>query len=260
MRKAVSILSVVTYLTMTVAVTGCSVQTGDVSAKAGRTEGTEVAELKIPYDPKKPKIALVVEPFIASQSVVTWTNDEGGAVPIGDKMAAQLITALSKVGNFVLYDSRSTKKVSAPPKGKGPYYITAVLTELNENAEAEADSKGASLGGLGVLAGIAGAVTGNRGLGWTGFGLAVANPTYQKNHAKRKGVVAFDAKIVEKSTGRIITSFESAGTFTSESEAVGASLFGIGGSKAVAASSALGQALRVAMNDAVQKSADELLQ
>ncbi len=248
------------YLLAPMVLGACSVQTGDVRAKEGRTESTQVEEFRVPYDPTKPKVVLVVEPFVASQSVVTWTNNEGGAVPIGDKMAAQLVTALSRIGNFVLYDHKSANKAVVPKKGKGPYYIKATLTELNENAESEADSKGGSLGGVGVLTGIAGAVTGNSGLGWTGFGLAVANPTYQKNHAKRTGVVAFDVQITEKGTGRIVGSFESAGTFTSESEAAGASLFGIGGSNAVAAQSALGQALRTAMNVAVKKTIETVNQ
>ena len=237
----------------------CSVQTGDVSAKAGRTESTTVEELRIPYQATKPKMVLVVEPFVTSQAVVTITHGESGSVPLADKMAAQLVTALSKVGNFMLYDHRSEKKISLPKGSKGPYYVRATLTELNENAESEADTKGGSLGGVGLLTGIAGAITGNRALGWTGFGLAAANPTYEKNHAKRTGVVAFDVQIVEKSTGRIVTSFDCAGTFTSESASAGGSLFGIGGAKAVSNSSAIGQALRAAMNDAVQKSADSLL-
>ena len=237
----------------------CSVQTGDVTAKEGRTESTQVEEVHVPFDASKPKVILIVEPFVASQSVVSWTNGEGGAVPIGDKMAAQLTTALSRVGNFVLYDHASAGKIAVFKKGKGPFTIKATLTELNENAEAEADSHGGSLGGVGLLTGVAGAVTGNRALGWTGFGLAAANPTYEKDHAKRTGVVAFDVQITDKRSGRIIGSFESSGTFTSESAAVGASLFGIGGSKAVVAQSALGQALRAAMNDAVRKTMEAVL-
>jgi curli biogenesis system outer membrane secretion channel CsgG len=237
--------------------TGCSVQTPDAKAEAGRTESTEVQEVKIPYDPQRKKFVLVVEPFQTSQSVITWTDNEGGAVPIGDKMAAQLTTALSNVGNFVLFD-KSTKKVPVRKGERGPFVLRATLTELTENAETESESTGGSLGGVGLLTGIAGAVTGNRALGWTGYGLAVANPTYGEASAMKKGVVAFDIQIVEKNTGRIVKSFSSAGTFKSAAVAKGGSLFGIGRTKTASASSAIGQALRIAMNDAVQKTYDSL--
>jgi len=257
--KSLELKKLVGVLLVGCLMTGCSVGVGDVRANEGRTASAEIEQIVIPYNDAKSTAVLIVEPFVASQRVVTWTNKQGGGVPIGDSMAAQLVTALSNVGNFHLYDHRSASNVQVPPNGKGPYLLRATLTELNEDAESEASSRGGSLGGVGVLTGIAGAVTGNRGLGWAGYGVGVANPTYRRSKARRTGVVAFDLQIVEKNTGRIVASFESSGTFTSESEAAGASLFGIGGANAAQASSALGQALRAAMNDTVRKSVDTLL-
>ncbi len=236
---------------------GCALKPlGDVTAESGRPASAAVDIISIPYDPAKPKYVLVVEPFKSSQDVITVTHGEAGSVPVTDKMAAQLVTALSKVGNFVIYQKASQAKVG---KGqKGPYILTATLTEFNEAAEGQAESTDVSLGGVGAVMGIAGAVSGNSGLGWTGAGLAAANPSYHEGSSSVKGMVAFDVQVVEKSTGRIVNSFEAAGTFKSEAGSKGIGLFGISNQKAAFASSAIGQALRAAMNDAVKKTVDAL--
>ncbi len=69
---------------------------------------------------------------------------------------------------------------------------------------------------------------------------------------RRTGSVAMDLQIISPDTGRIVGSFVSSGRFTSESATSGASLFGVGGGSAFAASS-LGQASRAALNDAVRQ-------
>ena len=240
--------------------TGCSLNNKmDVKVEAGRPESAQVELVSIPYDPSKPRSVLVIEPFEASQSVVILSNGPGGTVPVGDQMAAQLSTALSKVGNFILYDEKYAGKIRLKKGERGPYVVRATLTEFNEVAEAEAESSGASLGLLGAVAGIAGAVSGTRGLMWSGAGVAAANPSYHESESSRKGMVAFDVKIIERNTGRIIGSFDASGTFKAQSATNGISLFGIGNAKAKFASSAIGQALQVAMNEAV-KGAVETLQ
>ena len=237
---------------------GCSMSPMDVRAEGGRPEASEVSVISLPYDSSKPKFVLVVEPFQSSQSVLTITHGEAGSVPLGDKMASQLITALSGVKNFIIYDKRAANKISLKKGEKGPYLVSATLTEFNENAEGAAESNGGSLGQAGAVTGIAGAITGNRSLTWTGAGIAAANPTYESDHTMKKGMVAFDVKIVDKKTGRIISSFEASGTFKAESQGKNISLFGIGSKQSQFASSAIGQALRMAMNDAVMKSVDSL--
>jgi curli biogenesis system outer membrane secretion channel CsgG len=230
----------------------------DVRAEAGRPAGSEISMVSIPYDPSRPKYVFIVEPFSTSQSVVSFTTGEAGQVPVGDKMAAQLVTALSRVGNFVLYDHRSASRVKLRKGEKGPYLIKATLTEFNENAEAAAEDNSFSLGGIGAVMGIAGAIADKPGLMWTGAGLAAANPGIENSASMKKGMVAFDTQITEKNSGRIIASFEAAGTFKAESAVNGYSLFGFSNRKAQFASSALGQALRMAMNDAVQKTSDSV--
>jgi len=258
MRKN-SLVIVITSLAIAF-LSGCSApKVGNVQAEEGRPESAQVSTLSIPYDPTKPKVVLVVEPFRSSSEVITFTRGEAGSVPINDKMSAQLVTALSNVGNFVLYDNLSSKKISVKKGEKGPYVVRATLTEFNEVADADAEETDVSLGGVGAVLGIAGAVAGKPGLMWSGAGLAAANPGYNESASRKKGMVAFDVQIIEKNTGRIVRSFDSAGTFKAESASNGISLFGISNSKAKFQQSVLGQALRVAMNDAVRKSADSLL-
>lgn len=245
-------------LSTSMVLSGCSMQKMDVRAEAGRPDSAQVDIVSIPYDPSRPKYVLVVEPFEASQNVYSITHGEAGSVPIADKMAAQLTTALSKVGNFVLYDKKTAGKITLRKGEKGPYIVRSTLTEFNETAEASAEETGVSLGGVGAVMGIAGAIADKPGLMWTGAGLAAANPGYENNTAEKKGMVAFDVQIIEKGSGRIVDSFDAAGTFKAASQSNGISLFGISNRKAQFASSALGQALRVAMNDAVQKASDAL--
>ena len=238
--------------------TGCAQPQLDARAEAGRPASVEVSMISIPYNPSMPKYVLVVEPFTTNSNVYSYSSNEAGQVPIGDKMAAQLITALSRVGNFVLYDNRSANKITLKKGEKGPFYVKATLTEFNENAQGRAEDNGASLGGVGAVLGIAGALSDRPGLMWTGAGIAAANPTYENSMAERQGMVAFDVQLTEKNSGRILGSYEASGTFKAQSSVSGMSLFGIGNRKAQFASSAIGQALRVAMNDAVQKTLDTL--
>lgn len=235
---------------------GCAQPQMNVQAESGRPHSAEVPMVSISYNPDKPRYVFIVQPFESSSNVISYTQGEAGQVPIGDKMAAQLVTALSRVGNFVLYDYKSAAKIKLRKGEVGPYLVKATLTEFNENAEAASEDNGFSLGGVGAVMGIAGAVADKPGLMWTGAGLAAANPGIESKSSMKKGMVAFDLQISEKNSGRIISSFEASGTFKAQSNVNGYTLFGYGNRKAQFASSALGQALRVAMNDAAQKTYD----
>lgn len=250
--------SVVALLALSI--TGCSTPLlNNVQAREGRPESAEVEQVAIPYDRSAKKYVLIIEPFGSSQDVISYTYGDAGTVPVGDRMAAQLTTAFAKVGNFAMVDYRHRDKLRIGKGEKGPYVVRAVLTEFNEVAEAEAEESGFGLGIPGAVLGIAGAVAGKPGLMWTGAGLAAANPTLESDHARRTGMVAFDVSIIDQKTGRIIHSFDCSGRFTAESAVSGFSLFGIGSTKSAFASSALGQALRVAMNDTVHKAHDALV-
>jgi len=184
---------------------------------------------------------------------------------IGVGLAAQMTTALSNWPNVSVLDPSG---VFRNPDGTltaklqqgeiGPFVVRGTVTEFNETADLADKTRGGSLGGVGAALGIAGAVSGSPALGYTGLGIAAANPTYQNQKMTRKGMVGMDLQLFDGRTSRIVRGYNSSGTFVTESATSGLSLFGIGGGDAQFAASALGQATRAAMNDAVTKTADAL--
>lgn len=252
--------------------TGCSKPLLNARAEAGRPASAEVSSVSIPYDPSKPKFVILVEPLRMDGQVETnfsgRVNDwrGGGSInsssqsfdPEVKRLTAQIVTGLSKVGNFVIYDRFATNKPQIRKGEKGPYIMRVTLTEFNENAEAASNDTSFSLGGVGAVMGIAGAVTGKPGLTWTGAGLAAADPGIEQGEAVRAGMVAFDCQISD-SSGRILTAFDAAGTYKAQSSVNGFSLFGYSNRQSQFASSAIGQALRLAVNDVVQKASAALM-
>ncbi len=177
---------------------------------------------------------------------------------MGQAIAAQLVTALSNVGNIRIIDydyylQRRGNPASLVKRSEhevGPFVIRGEVTEFNEVAEATGSSTGGSLGAVGAALGVAGAIAGNTPAAATGAAVAVANPTLENTKARRTGSVAMDLKIVSPSNGRLLGAIVANGTFTNESSASGFSLFGIGKASNAFAASALGQANRAAMNSA----------
>jgi len=256
---------------MGVSLSGCYSLSGNVQARSELPSSSQVAGVDIAYDPSQPRYIVVVEPFSDGRSVMVETNTTGShycnsghcatttvASSRGTAVAAQLISALSNVPNIIVVDGsaagsrKALKEIRARRGEVGPYLVRGTLTELTENAEGSSRERQISLGWVGVVAGIAGAVTGNSALGWSGAGVAAANPTFTTAKAVKTGMVNFDIQLVDPSSQRIIRSFQSAGTFTSESVLNGGSLFGIGGSNAEFQQSVLGQAMRAAMNNATR--------
>ena len=240
--------------------TGCSTRRLHVNAESGRPASAMVRDqVSLPLDRNKPRIILAVEPFSSLQGFTTFASNQISAIPVADQLAAQLTTALSKVGNFQLYDYRRLPTTKTKIGERGPYVLRAVVTEFNENTESDSGSWGIALGAVGLAAGMAGTVLGKPGLMWSGLGVAGASPAIDSRTETTTGMVAFDLQIIEHRTGKIVASFDAAGTFTSESSSSSGRIFGIGGSDSQSASSAVGQALRAAMNDAVSKTVSELL-
>lgn len=281
-----SVLSL--FLSQSILLSGCAtLNRSSVVASNELPEGSKVEVVQIPRDPSLPKFLVVVEPFnMDSNATVVESASEGSGhctignckasyayenrssttvKTVGHGVSSQLTTALTNAGNIQVLDTAAAKKnrdgtyTAKLGKGeKGPYIIRGTVTEFTEDADTSGESSGGSLGWLGAVGGIAGAVTGNRGLLWTGAGLAAANPTLKAEEKSRIGMIAFDVQIVDGKTGRIVKGFNVAGTFTSKSASNGFSLFGIGNKKHEFAQSVLGQAMRVAMNDAVKKTFETL--
>lgn len=271
MKKLVTLLAVGLLLSAT----ACTPQLGNARASSDVPDASQVDEISIPYDPGLPMYAVAVQPLKFSVGAVSGTTIIDGKpskVDIDYKAAdsqthvitSQLTSALSNVGNIALLDDgalnhKSGKVSAALKKGeKGPFVISGTITEFNENAAGGDSTVGGSLGGAGAVVGIAGAITGNRALTWTGAGVAAANPTYEESEAERVGMVAIDFKITDGKTGRIVKAFNTRGSFTAQSASSGFSLFGIGKTQRKFQSSAVGQAMRVAINDAATKTFNAL--
>lgn len=268
-----------------------------VRATQNAPESTQVEVVRIPYDPSLPYYVVTVEPLNFDAG-----GGSGGSAPpvpgrrygwgpwgwgilpegpqarpynpppqvasgnMGFAIAAQLVTALSNVGNVRIIDydyyvqnqRKPTALVKKSEREVGPFVIRGAVTEFNEIAEATGSSTGGSLGMLGVALGIGGAIAGNAPAAVTGAAVAVANPTLENTKARRTGAVAMDLKIVNPGNGRLVGSVVANGSFTSESAASGFSLFGIGKASNAFAASALGQANRAAMNSATTQITDRL--
>lgn len=212
-------------------------------ATPGSPASAVVEDLALPYDASKPRVAIMVD--------VTRCDTE---------IAAQLTTTLARVGNFVLYDTLPKPTTAPSRREAGPYIVRATVTEYNEAAESDAESSGFSFGWLGFMAAIAGAVTGEPGLMWSGVGVAAANPGYHESFSRTVGMVGLDVQIIDPQTGRILSSFSASGRFVSRNEEASVSILGIGTSSERSASSALGQARRIALNDVAQKTRAAILE
>ena len=211
-----------------------SIDKSSLRAHGGVPESTEVELAEIPYDPSYPRFVVAVEPFIVTprqipgQSLTTIQFRQ-----TGERLASQLVTALTRSGNISVLDSlalqRTTKgtyRADLNHGEQGPYVVRATVTELVEEAESESDR---------------------------GFYIFVDTKA-----EKRKGMVALDVQLLDGRTGRIVRSFRSTGTFSSASARNGYGLLFIGHREKEFARSALGQAMRVALNDAVSKVTNQL--
>jgi curli biogenesis system outer membrane secretion channel CsgG len=262
-----------------------TVDKSSVRATQTAPESTQVDVVRIPYDPSYPRYVVTVEPltFGADGSAASSAPEtpgtrygwgpfgwgllpsgpkaeaynpppQGASANMGEGIAGQLVTALSNAGNVVIIDydyfASNRGKVKLKKGEVGPFVVKGTVTEFNEIAEATGESTGGSLGGLGAALGIAGGIAGNTPAAITGTAVALANPSYENQKARRTGSVAMDLKVVDPDGGRIVGSVMANGSFTSESASSGFSLFGFGKASNAFAASALGQANRAAMNSA----------
>ncbi|NIA12631.1 MAG: hypothetical protein GWP08_01030 [Nitrospiraceae bacterium] len=243
---------------------GCATATVDrtqAQAQEGAPTAAEVPVLTIPYDPNLPRFVVAVDTLDYSAS----GQISGGGAPIqnadiGKGLSAQLITSLTKAGNISVVDwAGVTNKGDGTYTAKmqdgevGLFILKGTVTEFNETADLSAKKRGGSLGRAGLLVGIAGAISGDRATTYTGAGIAAANPTMERGEMKRSGMVGMDLRLLDGRTGRVLGSYVCKGTFTTMSSSSGVSLFGIGGTNTEFAASALGQATRAAMNEALRQ-------
>ncbi len=248
---------------------GPTLNRSDAKAQTGAPEVAEVAITQIPYDANFPKYIIYVEDLEYGASGTTSGGSEqsweGPNRQVGTGMAAQLGTALGNSGNIELIEKEALQKnadgtyTCKLEKGEvGPFVVRGAVTEFNETADLSEKKKGGSFGFVGMIAAFVGLFTDNKACVYGGAGVAAANPTFENKEMKRSGMVAMDLKVVKGWDNRRIASFRSAGAFTTMSASSGMSLFGIGKGGTEFAASALGQATRAAMNDAVEKITKQL--
>lgn len=248
---------------LTFTLSGCiaAVNPASIQARGGTTPSTEVSVASIPYDSARPTALLVVESVTSPRATPDLSNDlivriESTQVDLSQK----LISTLTRTGNIAILDSRAlrpqadgTYRVTQQDREKGPYLVRATLTEFTERAEELENSRELSLGWVGVAAGIAGLVTGKPGLGWSGLGVALADPKFSRGGMRRTGVVSFDIQVVDGRTLRVVDAFKAGGTFSAENAETSFSLFGYTDKRSAFAQSVLGQAAQAALNDAASK-------
>lgn len=268
----------------------------EAQATADTPVAAQVDKLSIPYEPNMPQYVVVVEPFDYSASgevsgggqdtpsggvesngeVYTQSSDgqirttfnASSAPAIGKGISKQLMTALSGWPNITIVEPDAIKKkddgtydLKLQPGEVGPFIIRGTVTEFTETAEAEAHNKGFDSRKLGIGVGLVGAITGNRGVAAAGAGVAVLGPQVKKERMKRTGMVGMDVRVLDGRIARATPggTFDVHGTFTTMSVGGDVSVLGISGGNSEMAASSLGQATRAAMNDALQKTHDSLL-
>jgi curli biogenesis system outer membrane secretion channel CsgG len=297
MSRIIAVFAILPAAALVVGLTGCATTPMDRTQAQASTEtpvSTQVPIASVPYDPNLPVFVVAVEPFdysasgtisgggqagpaatgayggtatttIGPDGTVSTTWSSGSDPDIGPGLAAQLVTALTRCGNVSVLDydaltrnADGTYTCKLQEGEVGPFVIKGTVTEFVETADAVEKKRGASLGVAGAIVGITGAVTGNRDVAAVGGGVAAANPTFRNEEARRTGMVGMDLQLVDGATARIVRGYTAHGSFTTISKTSGASVFGIGGSDSEFAASALGQATRAAMNDALVQTVDGL--
>ena len=280
MRKTLT-LSVVILLV--VWITGCGEDAGpahvdrySANAQSLRPVAAEIKSVSIPTDPSLPTIVLIVEDFVMAASGVTSGNgmqstptfiSPGGLggpavinVPnynsqvinpgqqIGPGVSAQLISALSRVGNVIVYDyvtyKNEPQKIVAnmKPSELGPYVIKGTVTEFAETSDSssQGESKGPNPGTMMIP--YAGPII---------YTIDVLKGRKSTMETRHTGMVGLDVRIINPANGQIVSSFTSEGTFTTVSMTVTQTKGGKTTTSSDYAASALGQAQIAALNKTV---------
>jgi curli biogenesis system outer membrane secretion channel CsgG len=244
-------------------VAGCapSLNHSAVQARSEAPLAADVPVSSIPYDAGRPTALVVVEPLASpfvpaelSRDLTVRVDNERANV------SQKLVSTLTQTGNVTVVDARAlraesdgTYRLRLGDRERGPFLVRAVVTEFSERSTASDGSYDVSLGWIGAAAGLAGLFTGKPGLGWSGLGVALADPTFSNETLQRTGVVAFDVQIVDGRTLRVVDAFRSTGTFSARSDAKSFSLFGYSNRRNEFAQSVLGQAAQAAINDAAAR-------
>ena len=224
----------------------------EAQAEAIRPVSTEVELVRIPANPNLPTWVVTIEPFIMGASGVTsGIGAPGGekvinpGEQIGPGISAQLISSLRQVGNVVVVDyssyDRSPEKIMASlkPNERGPFIIKGAITEFSEIADASGKGESTGPNVPSMFIPYVGPIV-SYGIG-----------TKSKSESRRTGMVALDVQIVDPVSGRLMASFIAEGEFTSLCATASRTTWGNTKTSKECASSAIGQAQRIALNKTI---------
>jgi hypothetical protein len=263
---------------------GYQVDRTAVQAQAGAPVSAQVEVISIANDPNTPRFVVAVVPLNYGASGITsgsGKEPEGIAQPLavapdsltgggiatkeGIGVAAQLTTALTYCGNIsVIEPSMLARKPDGTitcklqPGEVGPFIIKGTLTEFNEQVDASERQRTGSLRQVGQAASLLGAASGVPFASVPGDVVQIADPQWENKKVTRNGMVGMDLQLVDGRSGRIVRGYACKGTFTTQSAVNGRNIFGFGSRSSEFAASALGQATRAAMNQAVTQTFDAL--
>lgn len=219
-------------------------------ATTTRPVSTEVPLESIPYDPRFPKWVLVVEPFVyAASGVSAGVGVSGTTVldpgdQIGPGASAQLVSRLSQVGNVILVDwadyQEQRGQIKLQPGEIGPFIIRGAVTEWQEKSDesTSGEVKGPSPLIHVIPYGIGGIIA-------SGVG------TKSETQTRMEGMVAIDLRVVDSRSKRVVASFPAAGSFVTYGASKSRTSFNTTRTSVEYAASAIGQAERQAMNNAI---------
>lgn len=252
----------------------------EVAAKTGANPQSQVELVTIPTDPALPTFLVTVEDafvmaaqditsgggvtpgapeqsyFISDWLVATRTQNPQSISPsaepsekLGYGAAAQLTSVLTRVGNVAVIDYATYQ--ADPSRYPDIYVVRGTITEFTETDGLDEESKGFDTKIPGVIIGTIGNIAGESGLTQAGGLLAKINAGKKTKITTRTGVVGLDIQIIQTSSGQIVWSGPCQGTFTTQSATQMKHGFGINKSQAEYQASALNQASRAALNQAV---------
>lgn len=257
-------------------------------AQAGAPASAQVALISIPTDASLPNFTVTVEPFqVAAQDIRSgggatplapnrsfyysrWGNQQSVDRPesnspqpmlddrLGVGIAVQLLSTLSRVGNITVIDYETYR--SNPGQFRNIYLIKGTITEFAETNEASDQKKSFTTLPGGMVVSDIGRAVGSNALSLIGTVAMHSDITTQQTATQKKGSVGLDIQVVNTGSGQIISSFPSQGTFTTQSATKENSVLGYSVSSAAYQASAIGQAQRVALNDATSQIFDTLKQ
>ncbi|MDO8183369.1 MAG: hypothetical protein Q7T49_00065 [bacterium] len=255
----------------------------EVAAKSGVAPQSQTVEpVFIPADATLPTLLVTVEPpfVVAAQGIVSGGGITPGAPEqstftsawlvaarthspqsispaaspnemLGYGAAAQLVTALTQIGNVAVIDYATYQK--EPVRYPKIFVIKGTVTEYTETNQLDQKKKGWSTGPAGVLINTAGNILNVPGLSIGGQAMNIINAGKKTVTTTRTGMVGLSLQIIQTDTGQIVGAPTCQGTFATQSATQIKHGLGIENSQAEYQASALDQAGQAALNDAIGK-------